>query len=663
VSCAVRFAGIPVLHRRIPFSNKRSKLRYIGEMTADLSSFLRSLTDERLKVEIALEGEKIRLRQSRLAAMVAELAERDRRAAEAAGRSAKAGPYDTARAVQQLTGFTRHEVRGLVEVGALMAPADEGSATPWLSGLADSAREGVLSVTKAQVIRAGLGSPTEVATVEDLALAANHLVEVGVGMTPEQLERETRAVREQLDAQVVVDEERRIQGARSVKLWVHRDGSGTLMAKLDRESTVVVAELLDNATGPRRSGPRFTTPEGEAYQQGVNDDPRSTEQLAHDAIFTIIKLGLAANPNRIPGRRPAVRVIVTQRDQLQRTGYGELEGKGQTVSLETIDRYLCDSGTLQISIDSRGKPLNHGTEQRLFTDAQRTALSIRDGQCMDDCDRPASWCEVHHIIHHHSGGPTTLENGILLCRYHHLDLHNRHAWIEYDHQRSVYVMCEPDGRRRDLESKARIQETHRDRDRRLGMVAVVGVAQELRGCSGTRAGAELIADPGYEQPVVLEDEVDRPEVLGVDAGDGQPVDRLGDRHGDARLGMVSLACPPEIGDHSRHVPAGMVGWRGENALHQGYRELQGRCVTEDAGSTLLTVDEHRPAAEVVVDRRLGERQRLLGWCIRSGERTQGKATAEGEAEGEHGQHEHSGHGGRTSRRGHQTQRNQPVCGQ
>ena len=60
--------------------------------------------------------------------------------------------------------------------------------------------------------------------------------------------------------------------------------------------------------------------------------------------------------------------------------------------------------------------------------------------------------------HYADGGPTTIENGILLCKTDHLDLHNSKSWIEYDSDRNMYVWCSPDGRREDMPSKARIQE-------------------------------------------------------------------------------------------------------------------------------------------------------------------------------------------------------------
>jgi hypothetical protein len=417
-----------------------------------------SLSDARLRGEISERSERIRIEQAEVAELVAVLAERERRAAAEAGRSAAAMHKGVMVEVQRLAGVTKREARGLIDVGAVLTGSTAAPA-PWMHGVADAARDGSVSITKASVIQLGLGEPNERVSAEDLVLVTQQLVGVAPGLTPEQLEAETRSMREQLDHAHVRDEELRIQEKRSVKLYKHRDGSSTGVFQFDREATVIVSELLDNATGPRRSGPRFVSDEGKAYQQAIKDDPRRTEQLAHDVILAVLKLGLAANPNKLPGRSPAVRILVTEHDLKARTGYAELEGKGHTVSLETVDRHICDSGYLEILVDDRGKPLNHGTEKRLFTEAQRTALAIRDGGCRRaTCESPASWAEAHHLEHWIDGGPTDLSNGILLCKTDHLELHNTNSWIEYEHDRNMYVWCSPDGSRTDMPSKARIQE-------------------------------------------------------------------------------------------------------------------------------------------------------------------------------------------------------------
>ncbi|TFD01291.1 HNH endonuclease, partial [Cryobacterium sandaracinum] len=66
------------------------------------------------------------------------------------------------------------------------------------------------------------------------------------------------------------------------------------------------------------------------------------------------------------------------------------------------------------------KVLSLSTENRFFNRAQRRAIAARDGGCViPGCTVPAAWCEVHHVIPWHRGGKTEIDNGVLLCWYHH----------------------------------------------------------------------------------------------------------------------------------------------------------------------------------------------------------------------------------------------------
>jgi hypothetical protein len=56
---------------------------------------------------------------------------------------------------------------------------------------------------------------------------------------------------------------------------------------------------------------------------------------------------------------------------------------------------------------------------RLFTGATRRGIQLRDRECTHPyCDRPALDCQVDHIQPYTEGGPTTFENGRVLCGYH-----------------------------------------------------------------------------------------------------------------------------------------------------------------------------------------------------------------------------------------------------
>jgi hypothetical protein len=90
-----------------------------------------------------------------------------------------------------------------------------------------------------------------------------------------------------------------------------------------------------------------------------------------------------------------------------------------------VAQQACASGIVPVTIDRAGRPLDVGREQRLYTARQRIALAIRDGGCRwPGCDRPPAYCEAHHIDEWQKDqGCTDLDRGVLLCRFHHMQLH------------------------------------------------------------------------------------------------------------------------------------------------------------------------------------------------------------------------------------------------
>ena len=49
---------------------------------------------------------------------------------------------------------------------------------------------------------------------------------------------------------------------------------------------------------------------------------------------------------------------------------------------------------------------------------------LRDEHCQfPGCRAPASWCDAHHLVWWTRGGDTSLENCFLLCRRHHVAVH------------------------------------------------------------------------------------------------------------------------------------------------------------------------------------------------------------------------------------------------
>ena len=75
-------------------------------------------------------------------------------------------------------------------------------------------------------------------------------------------------------------------------------------------------------------------------------------------------------------------------------------------------------------------------EERIHTPAVRVAAQAQRklGRALRHmrCDRPPSWCDVHHCQNWEHGGPTNSNNGALLCRHHHTFLHKNHWTIEVE---------------------------------------------------------------------------------------------------------------------------------------------------------------------------------------------------------------------------------------
>ena len=91
-------------------------------------------------------------------------------------------------------------------------------------------------------------------------------------------------------------------------------------------------------------------------------------------------------------------------------------------------RLACAADIVPSVFDVEGQELWVGRKHRLATEAQRAALIIRDKHCIG-CGRSAVWCEAHHIDDWLSGGPTDIDNLVLVCKSCHHNIHDD-GWTE-----------------------------------------------------------------------------------------------------------------------------------------------------------------------------------------------------------------------------------------
>jgi len=105
-------------------------------------------------------------------------------------------------------------------------------------------------------------------------------------------------------------------------------------------------------------------------------------------------------------------------DPLAETEYGTV------LTPDGVIRIACDATVCRIVFGPDGQPLDIGRRFRLFPEPLRRAIIARDRHCrFPGCDRPPRWCDAHHIKHWARGGATSVDNAILLCRFHHTLVH------------------------------------------------------------------------------------------------------------------------------------------------------------------------------------------------------------------------------------------------
>ena len=414
-----------------------------------------ALTDSQLIDALGAVDELDRVRAIYAAGIAGQLHARSGREFGDAGLAQRLGFINTESLIQSITRAPRTEAAKQVAVGAALD-------SPVGAALLD----GRISLDAADAIQRGLGpavGDSDRAAAE-LSAATERLIEVAKTENVDRLAKRARDARLELEADSVARHEKEQRDLRYLKVYRRSDGMIRGSFQLDPLGGGEVLAGIEAVLAPRRGGPRMVDADQRALDDLLESDDRTIEQVAADALVAIFRLAIDVDPGAIFGsRRPAVRVIVNERALATRTGLGQLEDGGESVSIETVERLICDSGLIALSFDDDGQCLNVGRTQRLFTQRQRVALAVRDGGCrIPNCDRPPSWAEAHHIDHwHRDNGKTDVADGILLCRRHHMLLHNN-GW-SITREGAEYLLTlplavDPEQRRIPMPTKSRMLE-------------------------------------------------------------------------------------------------------------------------------------------------------------------------------------------------------------
>jgi hypothetical protein len=180
-------------------------------------------------------------------------------------------------------------------------------------------------------------------------------------------------------------------------------------------------------------------------------DPRSHAERQADALIALARGALdGGSLPDVRGERPHVRVTIDWFALCAERGApgvaGGSLGWAGPINPETARRLACDAAVARVITGPDGLPLDVGRAQRTSTAAIRRALEVRDGHCVfAGCDMPPEWCDVHHVVHWAHGGPTSCDNGALLCERHHTSCHEGGFSIRRDPGTGRWHTYRPDG--------------------------------------------------------------------------------------------------------------------------------------------------------------------------------------------------------------------------
>ena len=186
------------------------------------------------------------------------------------------------------------------------------------------------------------------------------------------------------------------------------DGTVAFRGSIDSEAGAKLAALISPLAKPTSS-----------------NDKRDTAQRQGDAFVEIIEL--AAGSEDVPGEggeRPHVAVTMSLETLTRQVGAASLEAGGYT-DAASARRIACDCKVIPAVLGSQSDPLDFGRITRTIPLKLRRALILRDKGCaFPGCHRRPRQCDGHHVRHWADGGPTSLDNCVLLCGHHHRVIHH-----------------------------------------------------------------------------------------------------------------------------------------------------------------------------------------------------------------------------------------------
>lgn len=306
---------------------------------------------------------------------------------------------------------------------------DGTACPPVLPATATVFAAGEIGLRHVEVVAAVLGTRTaERLDPGTWAGAEEALAEAATSYTPAELHTWGTRLVERLDQDGPEPDDRPDPDINELRLTRHRNRpGGRLNGRFDDAAMFdAIAAVLDTHAAPRTA-----------------DETRDPAERAAEALAEVCGFALDRGPAALVpetgGRRPQLVVTVTL-DELENRARSAMLEFGGALSAASLRMLACDAAVVPVVLGGAGQPLDVGRATRTVPDGMRRAVTARDGGCAHPgCDRPPSWCEIHHVVPWECLGETRLENLVMLCRVHHRQIHHAGWTVRMPHGLPEFV--------------------------------------------------------------------------------------------------------------------------------------------------------------------------------------------------------------------------------
>ena len=256
---------------------------------------------------------------------------------------------------------------------------------------------------------------------QDLADLLPGLIDLAQVATFERWAREVRGIAQRLDQDGGYDPASD-PANNHLHLVPTTDGITYVSGQLVGELALTIKKLIDGET--ERVLKRYRA---DAEATGGETPVPSRAQACAEALGELVDRGSGVPEGS--GKLPEPEIVVILNDTGDTEDGGELtDDDGNHLSPHILRFIIAAAMIRPLEVSGSGDPLRMGRTLRYANRHQRRALLARDGGCIfPGCDRPASWCDVHHVDEWDANGPTDIDNIGLLCRHHHRVTH-RPGW-------------------------------------------------------------------------------------------------------------------------------------------------------------------------------------------------------------------------------------------